>query len=70
MKKLALDTEALRVESFPTTEVLAEVRGTVHGNGSIVRTQGYPCGPSGYTCGNPPADTTLKDGPMTTPCCV
>jgi hypothetical protein len=54
MKKLALDMDALRVESFDTADV-RDGRGTVAGHDGATCT--YPCASCVKTCGNPPACT-------------
>jgi len=54
MKKLSLDVDTLRVESFDTADTQA-VRGTVAAHDGATCT--YPCASCVNTCGNPPACT-------------
>jgi hypothetical protein len=42
MKKLSLDLDALRVETFDTSARAASPRGTVYGNDSAATTTTYP----------------------------
>ncbi|HEX6040335.1 hypothetical protein [Longimicrobium sp.] len=53
MKKLTLEIDTLRVDSFPTTAVDAAVRGTVHGHDTI---ESEWC-TMPKTCSAPPCDT-------------
>jgi hypothetical protein len=50
VKKLALDIEQLRVDSYHTTTAKAGYRGTVQGN-SLTYTMDFTC--QGSTCGSP-----------------
>lgn len=72
MKKLALDMDALRVESFETADGQA-ARGTVAAHGGATCT--YPCASCVKTCGNPPAcsEDVCRDGVVAitlNACCV
>lgn len=46
MKKLTLTFDELRVESFETSSMQAERRGTVHGHFSLNGSCAYSCGSS------------------------
>jgi hypothetical protein len=67
MRKLSLRPEDLRIQSFPTSAVPLEMRGTIEAGMNSV----------GKTCGNPPASLNDpnclagRDGP-TSPaqCCI
>jgi hypothetical protein len=50
MKKLSLQLDELRVESFETSTAERSARGTVHGNLATASCPGYSCAP---TCGIP-----------------
>jgi hypothetical protein len=70
MKKLALDADALRVESFETVDARGG-RGTVWAHDSVCTVAPYPS--CGRTCGNQPACTDLgRDGAAraTAACCI
>jgi hypothetical protein len=57
MRKLTLDPELLRVDSFPTMSRAAEPRGTVHGHDDTIESEWC----TRYkTCSQPPCDT-LRD---------
>ena len=52
MKKLVLNVEQLRVDSYETTTTKTGVRGTVWGNSAdLTYTRDFTC--RGSTCGNP-----------------
>jgi len=70
MKKMALDVDALRVESFTTAEARGG-RGTVQAHGVACTVP--PQGTCVRTCGNIPACTEdiCRDGAITlNACCV
>jgi hypothetical protein len=64
MKKLSLDPDALRVESFKTASA-AKVHGTVEGAQLSVG-----CPPTGCTCGIAPDTTRADVRPTVCYCCV
>ncbi|HEU0052630.1 MAG TPA: hypothetical protein VFQ39_05610 [Longimicrobium sp.] len=73
MKKLRMDTDALRVQSFATVETRGG-RGTVRAHESLCTQPNYPS--CGQTCGMRPActdDAACRAGgvaPPTAWCCV
>ncbi|HEX6372374.1 MAG TPA: hypothetical protein VF006_25870 [Longimicrobium sp.] len=54
MRKLTLDPELLRVDSFPTTARAAELRGTVRGHDDTMESEWCT---QYKTCSEPPCDT-------------
>ena len=67
MKKLVLDADALRVESFPTLAVEETLRGTVHAAEATMRqTQCGSC--VGPTCQGPTCYTSCGGGPPECTC--
>ena len=50
MRKISLDLNALRVESFDTSGGDAKERGTVHGNSYVNSDQTCPCPNTYVTC--------------------
>jgi len=65
MRKISLDVDALKVESFATAERGAEKRGTVRANASALQTRCGAC-PSGP--GPCEASYAVTDGVAVCPC--
>ena len=67
MKKLALNADELRVESFPTVQVAETLRGTVlAAEGTMRQTQCGSC--VGPTCEGPTCFTSCGGGPPECTC--
>ena len=67
MRKIQLDVDALKVESFPTSEGEAEKRGTVHGHNSFRGTCQETCQ---STCAGPTCDPPCENEPTAYMTCV